>query len=163
MESDWYTAVFIKLLWLLVKRLETSPILLGRRGHKCLQGCLCWSLFCSTLGKGRDLMDPQNPLKCCFCDRSADQFSTPRGTNPCSYAPGEDVFFFVFFLKLMVFVFYAGKKRRKICETCWFVLGIHCSTGFEMKTFAYTVNSLPDFLSEGRGGLIAPPPPCLLR
>lgn len=22
------------------------------------------------------------------------------------------------------------------CEMCWFVLGIHCSTGFEMKTFA---------------------------
>lgn len=69
-------------------------------------------------------MDPQNPLKCCFCDRSADQFSTPRGTNPCSYAPGEDVFVFCFFffLKLMVFVFYAekkGEKSVKLVDLSW--------------------------------------------
>lgn len=42
------------------KRLETSPGPLGHGGRKCLQGCLRWSLFCSTVGKeGRDLVDPQ--------------------------------------------------------------------------------------------------------
>lgn len=39
---------------------------------------------------------------------------------------------------------------QRNCETCWFVLGIHCSTGFEMKTFAYTLNSFPVFLAEGQ-------------
>lgn len=34
-----------------------------------------------------------NPLKCCFCDRFADQLSKPRGANPCSYAPGKLVVF----------------------------------------------------------------------
>lgn len=28
------------------RRLETSISLLGPHSHKCLQGCLCWSLFC---------------------------------------------------------------------------------------------------------------------
>lgn len=88
MESQWCTAVFTKLLWVGLKRLETSLSLLGSHSHKCLQGCLCWSLFCSSLGKRKTSWILQ-PFEMLFCDRSTDQFSKPRGTNPCSYAPGK--------------------------------------------------------------------------
>lgn len=33
-------------LFQVLRRLETSPCLLGPRGPECLRGCLCWSLFC---------------------------------------------------------------------------------------------------------------------
>lgn len=120
--QDWYTAVFTELLWVLVKRRETSLSLLGPHSHKCLRGC-----FAKVWERERP-HSSSNPLKCCFWDRFADQFSEPRGANPCSYAPRKTHGFWSWwYLRFM----------QANCATCWFVLGIRCSTGFEMKTFAY--------------------------
>lgn len=46
---------------------------------------------------------------------------------------------------------------QKNCETCWFVLGIHCSTGFEMKTFALYSELFASFSHYGTGSLIVFP------
>lgn len=62
-----------------------------------------------------------------FCDWFADQFSEPRGENPCSYAPRKSHSFWSW---------WNLRFKQANCATCWFVLGIRCSTGFEMKTFS---------------------------
>lgn len=139
-DSNWCTVVFIKLFWLLVgvkkRRLETSPAPLGGLGHKCLQGCLCWSLFCSTVGKeGRDLVDPQTLWNAVFVIDPQTNSVPPQRSRLLLICSGGRRFLFFFSpssscLKLMVFVFYAGwggKKSVKLVDLSWC---IHCSTGF---------------------------------
>lgn len=119
----WYTAVFIELVWVVVRRIETSLSLLGPRSHKCLQGCLCQSLFLKS-GKEKDLKTLWNTFFLCVCVWSIHRPVNPEGQTPARMLRGRSEFF----LGLLVL-----RSAQESCEVRWFVLSICLSTGFEMK------------------------------
>lgn len=80
-------------------------------------------------GKEKRPHSSSNPLKCCFCDRSTDQFCKPRGAYPCSYAPGKSVVFEADSICVL------RRQTVKHVDLSW---ASACSTGLEMKTFAYS-------------------------
>lgn len=94
-EFDGFTAFFPhEFRWVKVQRLQTAQILSGANSHKCLQGCLCRSLFSKSEKEG---VRPRSfSLKCCFGDRFTDNAAhTLQGRGK---------------MKILVFAFTAGKQ-----------------------------------------------------
>lgn len=139
--SQWRWYGLAALVWVL-RTLEPSGISrpLVSAGLPQLQSVLF--MFQEKKKKGRPGGSP-NPLKCCFfffffCDRSTDWYGKPRGTNPCTCALGETVVF-----EAGICLLCRKKKQSKQQWNLLICLGHHCSTGFEMKMFACTLNWLP--------------------
>lgn len=99
--------------------------------------------------KEKDLMDPPSLWNAVFViDRWTDSVN-PEEQTPARMLRGRSAFLFWSW-------WYLGFMQKN-CETCWFVLGIHRSTGFEMKTFALYSELFASFSHYGTGSPIVFP------
>ncbi len=97
-------------------------------------------------GKRERPHSSSKPLKCCFCDRSTDQSSKPRGANPCSYAPGKIIVFEAYGICVLC------RQTVKHVDLSWASIAPQALRWRRLLT----LNSLPICLTEGPSVFLFP-------